>query len=49
MDHTNCKELERAIHILIDKIESGIASDEEVLILPKLIKIKAEYISSSHC
>lgn len=37
------KELERVIHILIDKIESGIASDAEALILPKLIKIKAEY------
>lgn len=43
------KELERAIHILIDKIESGIASDAEALILPKLIKIKAEYFANSPC
>ncbi|KXB53758.1 hypothetical protein HMPREF3190_00383 [Umbribacter vaginalis] len=43
MDETSfdlSKELERAIHILIDKIESGIASDAEVLILPKLLEIK---------
>lgn len=43
MDETSFdlnKELERVIHILIDKIESGIASDAEVLILPKLLEIK---------
>lgn len=34
------KELERAIHILVDKLESGIATDAEVLILPKLLEIK---------
>lgn len=34
------KELERAIHILIDKVESGLASDAEALILPKLLEIK---------
>lgn len=43
------KELERAIHILIDKVESGLASDAEALILPKLIKIKAEYFANSPC
>lgn len=51
MDDTSfdlSKELERAIRILIDKTESGIASDAEVLILPKLIKIKAEYFANSH-
>lgn len=43
MDETNFdidKELERAIHILIDKIESGIASDVELQTLPKLLEIK---------
>lgn len=51
MDETSFdidKELERAIHILVDKLESGIATDAEVLILPKLIKIKAEYFANSH-
>lgn len=43
MDETNfdlSKELERAIHILIDKVESGLASDAEALILPKLMEMK---------
>lgn len=47
MDETSfdlSKELDRVIHILIDKLEGGIASDAEVSILPKLIKIRAGYL-----
>lgn len=50
MDETNfdlSKELERAIHILIDKVESGIASDAEALILPKLIRARASFLVCS--
>lgn len=50
MDETSfdlSKELERAIHILIDKLESGIASDAEVSILPKLIRARASFLVCS--
>lgn len=42
------KELERAIHILVDKLESGIATDAELQILPKLIKIRTGYLIYSN-
>lgn len=50
MDDTNfdlSKELERAIHILIDKLEGGIASDAEVSILPKLIRTRVGFLVCS--
>lgn len=50
MDDTSfdlSEELERAIHIIIDKIESGIASDAEVLILPKLIRTRVGFLVCS--
>lgn len=34
------KELDRVIHILIDKLEGGIASDVELQTLPKLLEVK---------
>lgn len=41
------KELDRVIHILIDKLEGGIASDVEVSILPKLIRARASFLVCS--
>lgn len=51
MDDTSfdlSKELERVIRIIIRRHACGTASDAEVLILPKLIKIKAEFFANSH-
>lgn len=41
------KELERAIHILIDKLEHGLASEAELQILPKLIRARASFLVCS--
>lgn len=50
MDETNfdlSKELERAIHTIIRRHEHGTASDVELQILPKLIKIRIGFLVCS--
>lgn len=50
MSETNfdlSKELERAIHIIIRRHEHGTASETELQILPKLIRIRAGYLVCS--